>query len=148
MSVANRIEEIMSREGLSPYSLSQKVGTSDTVIRNILKERNDPGFEVINKIIQTFDWINARWFITGKGKIDAADDGSLKLPSIEDLIRSIVANEFEKQFQLLADGKKTDVLKLAGNPLLTDSKDMLGGKSEGAAKPMKYKSKESVKAKK
>ncbi len=29
--------------------------------------RNKPGFDFIMKIVQTFDWLDAHWLITGEG---------------------------------------------------------------------------------
>lgn len=86
INIADRIGKLIEVEGLNPHSFSQKIGTSDTVIRNILIRRNQPGFEVINKIIKTFDWINAKWLITGSGSI--REDGSSHV-YIEDRIREL-----------------------------------------------------------
>lgn len=102
MEIGKRIEEIMNREGLNPYSISVKIGTSDTVIRNILSGRNYPGYEVINKIIQTFDWVDAKWFITGEGKMI---DEKSSPPTIEDQIKALIGMELDRRLGGLPQGE-------------------------------------------
>lgn len=69
MTVNERIKEVMKTEGLNYNSLGKKLNTSDTTVRNIIKGRNKPGYDFLINIIQTFDWINTEWLITGKGKM-------------------------------------------------------------------------------
>jgi len=59
----------MDSQGLNANSLSVKIGTSDTVIRSILNGRNKPGFDTLEKIIQTFDGVDVTWLLTGKGEM-------------------------------------------------------------------------------
>lgn len=35
----------------------------------MVQRRNKPGFDILDKILQTFDWISAEWLITGKGEM-------------------------------------------------------------------------------
>ncbi len=59
----------MNEYDLNPHSLSVKLETSDTVVRNILNARNEPGFKLINNIIQRFVEISPEWLLTGNGQM-------------------------------------------------------------------------------
>lgn len=70
MDVIERIQQIISSESLTVSSFSRKIGVGDQTIRGIVAQRrNKPGFEVIAKIIQTFNWLNPEWLITGNGEM-------------------------------------------------------------------------------
>lgn len=70
MDVIERIQQIISSESLTVSSFSRKIGVGDQTIRGIVvQRRNKPGFEVIAKIIQTFNWLNPEWLITGNGEM-------------------------------------------------------------------------------
>ena len=56
---------------MNQNSFSKKIGMDNNVtIGNIVKGRkNKPSYDVIEKIILTFDSINSDWLITGKGEM-------------------------------------------------------------------------------
>lgn len=35
----------------------------------MVQRRNKPGFDILDKILQTFTWVSAEWLITGKGEM-------------------------------------------------------------------------------
>ncbi|MEY1640148.1 S24 family peptidase [Tenuifilum osseticum] len=67
MTINNRIDLIIKQFGLNKNSFSTKIGVNPTVIHNIIKGRNAPSFELLNKIVLTFDNINPEWLLTGEG---------------------------------------------------------------------------------
>lgn len=90
--IFKRISKVIEKEGLNPTSFSKKIGVSDQVIRNIVtNERNKPGFDVLVAIIQTFDWLNSEWLITGKGEMLKLEDNqpnyTTKLNEAMDMIK-------------------------------------------------------------
>jgi len=70
-SINERIELIISTLELNKNSFSRKIGLSNsTVVGNIVSGRmNKPSFEVLHKILTTFDQVSADWLITGKGEM-------------------------------------------------------------------------------
>ena len=70
MDVIERLQKIIDEEGLTIPAFARKIGVVDQTIRGIVvQKRNKPGYDVLVKILQTFNWINAEWLITGKGEM-------------------------------------------------------------------------------
>ena len=46
-----------------------RIGVNSTVIHNIIKGRNAPSYDVLQKILSSFDNISADWLITEKGEM-------------------------------------------------------------------------------
>lgn len=46
-----------------------RIGVNSTVIHNIVKGRNAPSYDVLQKILSSFDNISADWLITEKGEM-------------------------------------------------------------------------------
>ncbi len=65
--------------------------------------RNKPGFDFIMKIVQTFDWLDAHWLITGEGDMICKNmltmGGGEESPSIEALLTLI--REKDKRIEQL-----------------------------------------------
>jgi transcriptional regulator with XRE-family HTH domain len=69
MTINNRIELIIKSLELNNNSFSMRIGVNSTVIHNIVKGRNAPSYDVLQKILSSFDNINADWLITEKGEM-------------------------------------------------------------------------------
>lgn len=91
MEIIERIQQIIDHEKLNISSFAKKIGVVDQTIRGIvIQKRNKPGYDLIVKILQTFNWVNPEWLILGKGEIQKAnkDIGSSKYDtaSLKELI--------------------------------------------------------------
>ncbi len=90
MEIIERIQKIMEREGLNVASFARRIGVVDQTIRGIVvQRRNKPGFDLIVRILQTFDWVNAEWLILGVGEMSKPEQENLnnsELYSIKDLV--------------------------------------------------------------
>lgn len=91
MEIIERIQQIIDHENLNISSFAKKIGVVDQTIRGIvIQKRNKPGYDLIVKILQTFNWVNPEWLILGKGEIQKAnkDIGSSKYDtaSLKELI--------------------------------------------------------------
>lgn len=74
-NIFERILYVIEKEGLTIASFSKKIGVGDQTIRSIVSyQRNYPGYEVLLKILQTFEWVDANWLITGITKDGCCDD--------------------------------------------------------------------------
>lgn len=53
---------------MNPTSFAESLGVSVTVIFNIIKgRRSKPSYELIAKMLRTYDKVNAEWLIKGDG---------------------------------------------------------------------------------
>ncbi len=90
MDIIDRLQEIITYEGMNVSSFAKKIGVVDQTIRGIVvQRRNKPGFDILDKILQTYNWINAEWLITGKGEMVKREytTQTEQNPSIHELIQ-------------------------------------------------------------
>jgi transcriptional regulator with XRE-family HTH domain len=69
MTINYRIELLINALELNNNSFSTRIGVNSTVIHNIVKGRNAPSYDVLQKILSSFDNISADWLITEKGEM-------------------------------------------------------------------------------
>lgn len=71
MDIIERLQKIIEHENLSVSAFARKIGVVDQTIRGIVvQKRNKPSFDMLVKILQTFDWLSAEWLIMGKGSME------------------------------------------------------------------------------
>ncbi len=58
-----KLLELMNREGLKPSQLAEMLGINPAGISHILKDRNKPGFDLLQKILRRFPQINPDWLL-------------------------------------------------------------------------------------
>lgn len=63
----NRIRELMEMDGLNATEFSKKVKINSSVVSNILNAKNQPSFDVIQKIILAYPEVDVSWLMTGRG---------------------------------------------------------------------------------
>ena len=77
MEIIEIIQQIIDHENLNISSFAKKIGVVDQTIRGIvIQKRNKPGYDLIVKILQTFNWVDPEWLILGKGEIQKANKGT------------------------------------------------------------------------
>lgn len=77
MMINDRINKIIERENLTVASFARKINVGDQTVRSVcVMKRNNPSYEFIAKIVQTFDWLNPRWLLTGEGDMEIANKES------------------------------------------------------------------------
>jgi transcriptional regulator with XRE-family HTH domain len=62
-----RIKKYMDHKGLSAAELADIIGVQRSNLSHILTGRNNPGSSFIEKLLQTYPELDARWLITGEG---------------------------------------------------------------------------------
>ncbi len=65
----DRIQQIIEYKGISPGDLAEILDVQRSNISHILNGRNKPGAVLIEKFLQAFPDINARWLLTGEGRM-------------------------------------------------------------------------------
>ena len=68
-SINFRIMKLIEALGISQRKFSMQLGLNPERINNIIKGRNDPGYDVFKKIIETHRNINTSWLILGEGEM-------------------------------------------------------------------------------
>ncbi len=64
-----RIAEIISVEGITSTKFADIIGVQRSAISHILAGRNNPSFDLIQKILDKFPHVNADWLIMGRGEM-------------------------------------------------------------------------------
>jgi transcriptional regulator with XRE-family HTH domain len=62
-----RLQILMSHYGYTAARLADEIGVQRSGISHILSGRNQPSYDFILKITNTFPEINAEWLLTGRG---------------------------------------------------------------------------------
>ena len=70
MDIIERLQKVIEYEGLSVSSFARRIGVGDQTVRGIVvQKRNKPGYDLIYRIAQTFEWLSIEWLITGNGEM-------------------------------------------------------------------------------
>jgi len=64
----DRLQQFLELKNISAARLADMLGIQRSAISHILGGRNKPGYDFIYKFLMTFPYVNAEWFITGKGE--------------------------------------------------------------------------------
>ena len=65
----DRIQQLIDFKGISPGDLAERLDVQRSNISHILNGRNKPGAVFIEKLLQAFPDVNARWLLTGDGSM-------------------------------------------------------------------------------
>jgi transcriptional regulator with XRE-family HTH domain len=63
-----RLKELMKQLSVNAADLADRIGVQRSSVSHILNGRNLPSTQFIEKLLNTFPEIDARWLITGHGK--------------------------------------------------------------------------------
>ena len=83
----NRIRELMEMDGLNATEFSKKVKINSSVVSNILNAKNQPSFDVIQKIIAAYPEVDIAWLMTGHGDLfgeESSESASEELENAAD----------------------------------------------------------------
>ena len=65
----DRLLKILRHYDLSPSVFADKLGVQRSSISHLLSGRNNPSFDFMLRLTESFTDINLDWFITGKGNM-------------------------------------------------------------------------------
>jgi transcriptional regulator with XRE-family HTH domain len=65
----DRIKQIIDSENLTYSKFADIIGVQRSGISHILSGRNNPSLDVIQKILESFNFIHTDWLIFGKGEM-------------------------------------------------------------------------------
>jgi transcriptional regulator with XRE-family HTH domain len=64
-----RIRKFMEYKGISPSELADSIGVQRSNVTHVLKARNKPSFQFIEKLLQIYPELNAKWLLLGTGSM-------------------------------------------------------------------------------
>lgn len=119
-TIFDRIAQIIEIEcnGV-PAQFAKKIGSKDQTVRNIVVNRRSfPGYEMLLKIIQSIDWINPDWLITGRGEMRKGNEKSYQEIAepeshyVTDINRQLIniIDSQQRTIENLTKGKEADTL--------------------------------------
>jgi transcriptional regulator with XRE-family HTH domain len=65
----DRLNAILKHFKINASQFADEIGVQRASVSHVLSERNKPGFDFIQKILDTYSSISADWLITGKGEM-------------------------------------------------------------------------------
>jgi transcriptional regulator with XRE-family HTH domain len=103
-----RINRVISHEGLSPSKFADILGVQRSSVSHILSGRNNPGLDFLNKVLTQFPNISGDWLITGQGNMLKKPSNPFKMPSLFEKSQSSSSNE-NKTAEINSAESKADI---------------------------------------
>jgi len=89
----DRIKKIIEYEDISYSKFADLVGIQRSGVSHLISGRNNPSLEVIQKILEAFEYINTDWLLLNKGKMIKED----KIETQGNLFSKSSDNEYNKK---------------------------------------------------
>lgn len=70
----DRIVQLIEKERISQTEFADYIGVQRSALSHVLNGRNNPGFNFIQKIIESYPKVNSRWLLIGEGNIYTTTD--------------------------------------------------------------------------
>mgnify|MGYP003517070610 FL=1 len=67
MTEKERLEKLMEQEQISQTQFADKIGIQRSTLSHIMKGRNAPSLDVLQKTLKVFHMVNSDWLILGVG---------------------------------------------------------------------------------
>ncbi|MCD6556994.1 MAG: helix-turn-helix transcriptional regulator [Bacteroidales bacterium] len=119
----DRIKKIIEHENISYSKFADLVGIQRSGVSHLINGRNNPSLEVIQKILEAFDYINTDWLLLDKGKMINDD----KIETQGNLFSDTPNNEDVKLSDKILDDNNSNSEKNLTNDtvknILIDSKE-------------------------
>jgi transcriptional regulator with XRE-family HTH domain len=127
-TINERIELLIKQLNLNNNSFSKRIGlTSSTTIGNIVGGRkNEPSFELLRKIITSFEQLNITWLMTGKGEMFVNNEQIVQ--EFENKLETI--KEFKENYSKCINCEHKQELIEALTERIEDLKELVKSKDE------------------
>lgn len=104
----DRIKKFMNVKSLTAAELADKIGVQRSNVSHVLNGRNNPSSVFIEKLLQTFPELDARWLILGEGEMLMRQEPQQEM-------------KFENNVSEMSQKSMTDLLTKSENKIETDS---------------------------
>lgn len=125
----DRLESILRHYKINSSKLAEMIDVQRSGISHILSGRNNPSYDFLVRILNTFPDINANWLLTGKGNmIDNDDEPSLfneedqltyksKTPEISEKVELNSSEKVDLSISSNQDGYKSNQLEISSKSI-------------------------------
>ena len=104
-----RIRKFMEYKGISPSELADTIGVQRSNVTHVLKARNKPSFQFIEKLLQVYPELNAKWLLLGVGSmVDAPSKARTLFDQVQDTVPVSVASPIEVKPVEVNEEKRMD----------------------------------------
>jgi transcriptional regulator with XRE-family HTH domain len=110
----DRIRKFMEYKGITPSELADSIGVQRSNVTHVLKARNKPSFQFIEKMLQIYPDLNAKWLLLGTGSMV---DTPTKTRTLFDQIAEQPIPQVQKE-------GKTEAKPVAEEPVMIENKEI------------------------
>lgn len=68
-TINDRVKLIIEREQMSVKEFAESINITDATIKHIINGRNNPSYDVMQKILSRYPYINSSWLIMGESEM-------------------------------------------------------------------------------
>ena len=111
----DRIKLIIETENISYSKFADHIGIQRSGISHIINGRNKPSLEVVQKILETFEYINTDWLLFGKGSMKNIENGETQ--------GDLFSKNTDKSTDNKEDVKDVDNINLISEEIIDNSPD-------------------------
>lgn len=105
----------MEYKGISPSELADTIGVQRSNVTHVLKSRNKPSFQFIEKMLQVYPDLNAKWLLLGTGPMVETPIKSRTL--FDQLTEPVIAQSLKPE--------KAETKPLLNEPTLSETKEII-----------------------
>jgi transcriptional regulator with XRE-family HTH domain len=87
-----RLNAILKHLRINASQFADEIGVQRASVSHVLSERNKPGFDFVQKILEAYPSISAEWLITGQGEMLKSKNVDQFLFTTEDTDETKVSN--------------------------------------------------------
>ena len=118
-----RIQKFMEHKGITPSELADAIGVQRSNVTHVLKARNKPSFQFIEKLLQVYPEINAKWLLLGQGNmIEGMPKSRTLFDPVPEPIFDQVFTEKKKEPEIAMDSAPAAPKETISTPPAADKK--------------------------
>ncbi len=80
-----RLEMVINEEGMKSSQFAEEIGIKTPTLSHILNGRNNPSLDVMQRVLNRFNYINPEWLILGRGEMYSQKKESTETSFFDDL---------------------------------------------------------------
>jgi len=120
----DRIQRIIDDKNLTPSRFADEVGLNRPTVSHILNGRNNPGLEVMQRILARYKDVNAAWLISGVGPVYNSNQDDSKIPFLFD-----ENGEIPSDYPVNSEYPRENALKPTLNAIKVEDNQILASKN-------------------
>lgn len=81
-----RIKQLLEHHSISPAEFAQRLGIQRSAVSHLLSGRNNPGLDLLQKILREFTDVSPDWLLLGDGPVERV----IRHPESNDEVKPLV----------------------------------------------------------